>query len=204
MTEPADRGQDRAMLASSHPAVHAETAARPEAAAAIVPFRRVFDEHHDFVWRSLVHLGVPPSAADDALQEVFLVVHRRLGTYDPGLPIRAWLWGIARNVAHNQKRSIGREARRRSELAAEPVERWDTSLERAPDLRVVRQIVLELEPMFRDVLVLSDIEGLTAPEIAAALGANVNTISSRLRIARGRFAAETKRRGIVPGGSHGG
>ena len=39
----------------------------------------VFREHHAFVWRSLVHLGLPAPTADDALQDVFLVVHRRIG-----------------------------------------------------------------------------------------------------------------------------
>ena len=203
MTERGALGQDEAMLVSSPSSVHADVAAPSAAYAVALELRPVFDEHHDFVWRSLVHLGVPTSHADDALQEVFLVVHRRLATYDARSPIRAWLWGIAKNVAHNQKRSLVREARRRSELAAEPAERWDDALERAPELRIVREIVLGLEPIFRDVLVLSDIEGLTAVEIATALGANVNTIYSRLRLARDRFATEARRRGIEPGASHG-
>ena len=204
MTERAPRGQDEAMLLSVATPADAEVSGIPDSVRAAVPFRELFDDHHDFVWRSLVHLGVPPSFADDALQEVFVVVHRRLDTYDSGAsPMRAWLWGIARNVAHNQKRSLGREARRLSELAAEPRERADTSLERAPELHVVREVLLEMDPTLRDVLVLADVEGFTAPEIASALGANVNTIYSRLRIARDRFATETRRRGIAPGGSHG-
>jgi RNA polymerase sigma-70 factor, ECF subfamily len=162
-------------------------------------FREVYDAEHDFVWRSLVHLGVPTAHADDALQEVFIVVHRRLEELDPALPLRAWLWGIARNVAHNARRSLGREARRRHELSREPHDTTDDSLERAPEVAAVREVLLSMDEMFRDVLVLSDIEGMTALEIAAALGAKTNTVYSRLRIARAKFAEEMARRGHAPG-----
>ena len=78
MTDRDALGQDEAMLVSSPSSVHADVAAPSAAHAVALELRPVFDEHHDFVWRSLVHLGVPTSHADDALQEVFLVVHRRL------------------------------------------------------------------------------------------------------------------------------
>ena len=102
-------------------------------------FRQLYDEQHAFVFRSLLHLGVGASAVDDAVQETFVVVHRRLPTYDVSQPLRAWLWGIARNVAHNQRRTASREHRRRDALADEPAENADTSLERATELRVVRE-----------------------------------------------------------------
>jgi len=165
-------------------------------------FRGIFDGHYAFVWRSLLHLGVASASADDAAQEVFLVVHRRLASYDRAQPLRAWLWGIARHVAANQRRTDVRDARRRSALAAErPTAAND--VERLRDLAFVREIVLEMDEPLRDVLVLSDIEGLTASEIASALDANVNTIYSRLRIARQRFAEAARKRGHDVGGAHG-
>lgn len=168
-----------------------------------LPFRSLFDEHHAFVWRSLLHLGVGSAWVDDAVQEVFLIVHRRLEQYDRRLPLRAWLWGIARNVALNQKRSRMREARRRDALATERSDAPDVAVDRARDLRYVREILLSLDEILRDVLVLSDVEGMTAPEIASALEVNVNTIYSRLRIGRQRFAELARKRGYAPGGTDG-
>ncbi len=202
--DPRDPGQDRTMLALTRAADRPnEPAAQAHRRDDAASFRRLFDEQHAFVWRSLLHLGVSAAWVDDAVQEVFLVVHRRLDTYDRALPLRAWLWGIARNVAANQKRALGREERRRDALATERGESPEHSLERARELRFVREILLTLDEPLRDVLVLSDVEGLTAPEIAAALEVNVNTIYSRLRIARQRFADTARKRGHIPGGSDG-
>jgi len=172
--------------------------------AAPASFRQLYDEQHAFVFRSLLHLGVSASAVDDAMQETFVVVHRRLPTYDVGQPLRAWLWGIARNVAHNQRRTASREHRRRDALADEPTQSADTSLERSTELGVVREVLLAMDEPMRDVLVLSDVEGLTAPEIAAALEVNVNTVYSRLRVARQRFADAVGRRERLPGRTSGG
>lgn len=200
-----DPGQDDPMRANARVedveprgAIVNDVRADPDA------FRRLFDAHHAFIWRSLLHLGVHDASVDDAVQEVFLVVHRRLPSYDESLPFRAWLWGIARNVAHNQKRTVHRDARRREALATNAVDSPEVSLDRARDFRSVREIVMTMDDGLRDVLVLADVEGLTAPEIAVALGANVNTIYSRLRIARQRFALAARRRGMTPGGTNDG
>lgn len=186
-----------AVDASAHVGVRSAAVSMPGS-----DFRRIFDEHHAFVWRSLVHLGVMEASADDAAQEVFLVVHRRLATYDAAQPFRAWLWGIARHVASNHRRSAARNARRVDALASERVPER-AAPDRAHELAFVRDIVLEMDEPLRDVLVLSDVEGLTAVEIAAALDANVNTIYSRLRIARQRFADAARKRGHHVGGADG-
>lgn len=201
MMERPSGGQEEAMQLSAASAAIDEVGA--PARAEPMSFRAIFDAHYAFVWRSVLHLGVPAAWADDAVQEVFLVVHKRFASYDAALPLRAWLWGIARHIAHNQKRSLGREARRREAIASDRVEEPDTSLERARELRFVREILFEMDEPMRDVLVLSDIEGLTAPEIASAVGANVSTVYSRLRIARQRFAERARERGHVPGGGDG-
>lgn len=204
MTETPRPGEDSAMeaaLTSENGRDLAERAPRVRTDAA--GFRRLYDEHHTFVWRSLLHLGVRMSAVDDAVQETFVVVHRRLSTYDQSQPLRAWLWGIARNVAHNQRRTASRELRRRDALADEPSDSVDSSLEDAADKNVVREVLMSLDESMRDVLVLADVEGLTAPEIAVALDVNVNTVYSRLRTARQRFSESVRRRGGLGGGSDG-
>jgi RNA polymerase sigma-70 factor (ECF subfamily) len=172
------------MVSASLPSVASEHEARADVAPS---FRAVFDAHHDFVWRALVHQGVPVSSVDDAVQEVFLVVHRRLSDYDPASPMRGWLWGIARNVALNAKRADAREGRKRTELG------WSERGEGAHDSGAAdRQLVLaalaRLDEPLRDVLILCDVEGFSAPEVGSTLGVSPNTISSRLRLARARFA----------------
>lgn len=154
----------------------------------------VFREHHAFVWRSLVHLGLPAPTADDALQDVFLVVHRRIGHFDGRTSLRNWLYGIARRVASEYRRGTRRAIRT---LHVVP----DPDIHAAPDVlssRVsaaerVRQILSELDEDKREVFILAELEGMTAVEIAEALQLNVNTVYGRLRAARQRFARVLKR-----------
>ena len=67
-------------------------------------FERVYAEHFDFVWRCLQGLGVSASLLDDAAQDVFVVVHRRLPGYEGRSSLRTWLYGVVRNVAFKQRR----------------------------------------------------------------------------------------------------
>jgi len=76
------------------------------------PIAQVFAAHADFVWRSLRRLGVPAADADDALQEVFLVVHRRLADYEDRGFMRAWLFSISRQVSSHYRRSTKRSEER--------------------------------------------------------------------------------------------
>ena len=64
----------------------------------------VFVHHFDFVWRSLGRLGVPPEGIEDAAQDVFLVVHRRLADFEGRSSLTTWLYGIALRVARDHRR----------------------------------------------------------------------------------------------------
>ena len=81
----------------------------------------VYDEHASFVWRTLRLLGVPPAGLEDAVQEVFLVVHRRLAGFEGRSSIRTWLYAIARRVAGNvQAKNLTRAQRVSQTLDAMP------------------------------------------------------------------------------------
>jgi RNA polymerase sigma-70 factor, ECF subfamily len=153
-----------------------------------VEFRALFVEHYRFVWRLLAHFGVLEAARDDAAQEVFAVVHRRLADYDGRTPMRAWLVGIARRVASTLQRTQARAARR-LEVVAAPAQPTlpDVELEQRQQIALAQSCLAGLDADQRDVLVLTEIEGLTAPEIALALGIKLNTVYSRLRVARENF-----------------
>lgn len=153
--------------------------------------RAAFREHHDFVWRSLAHLGVMAEWIDDAVQDVFVIAHRRRDRFDGRAPVRHWLYGIARNIALKYRERRARAAARESELAqrspsAVP-EPGDAELSRVEAASFVEQFLTTLDADQRAVFVLADIEGHSAAEIAALVGSNINTVYSRLRLARRRF-----------------
>ncbi|MBA3544964.1 MAG: RNA polymerase sigma factor [Nannocystis sp.] len=148
-------------------------------------FDVLFREHYAFIHRTLRALGVDPTAVDDAAQEVFLVVHRRLGDYDGRASARAWIFGIARRVAHDFRRKD-----RRLQARLTLVE--DTRSVATPEHQLAQQQVVTrlnrhldtLNEIRRAVFVLCEIEEMTAPEVAAALDIKLNTVYSHLRKAR--------------------
>jgi len=154
-----------------------------------------YDEHFDFVWRSLRRLGVPEAALDDAAQEVFLVAFRREAQFEGRSSLRTWLFGIAWNRA----RELLRGARRRPEeplpdmLPAAPrADQEQIAIEREA-LRFAYRVLDELAPERRAVLLMVDVEEMTAVEIAKILEIPVNTVYSRIRLARRDFEASLQR-----------
>jgi RNA polymerase sigma-70 factor (ECF subfamily) len=161
-------------------------------------FSEVYRAHFSFVWRTLARMGVREAELEDAAQEVFVVVHRRMAdTYDPARPIRPWLGGIAVRVAAAERR---RARHRREQLTDRPQLGQACSgptpegvaLQRQRAGRV-REALAYLDHDRRAVFVMYEMEGLQCTEIADALEVPVNTVYSRLRIARQRFAATVRR-----------
>ena len=166
-------------------------AAQPddERAAADERFRALYAASFAFVWRNLRRLGVAPAGLDDAAQDVFLVVHRRLGEV-PAEKVEPWLFGVVRKVAAAHRRSVARRGADPLDAAGEPVEASAGPAERyeqAEASRLVHAILGKLSDEQREVFVLAELEQMAAPEIAAAIGAPVNTVYSRLRAARAAF-----------------
>jgi RNA polymerase sigma-70 factor (ECF subfamily) len=156
----------------------------------------VYREEFSYVYRTLRHLGARPSDVEDLAHDVFVVVHQRLADYDPARPIRPWLFGIAFRVAMRHR---GRLSTRSEVPTAEPPEE-EQGARRAEERVAAREawrLVLcaldEIELDQRGVLVMHDLEGHPAPDIAEAFGVPLNTVYSRLRLARGKFAAAVKR-----------
>jgi RNA polymerase sigma-70 factor (ECF subfamily) len=149
-------------------------------------FAAVFERHHDFVWRSLGWLGVAKHAIDDATQDVFIVVHRRLPDYDPATPMRSWLYGIARRIADKYRVRMARSGALRL-LPDAHAPAPDEILERREAADLIEGFLASLPAEQREVFVLAELEGLRMPEIAAAIDAKLNTVYSRLRLARRAF-----------------
>jgi RNA polymerase sigma-70 factor (ECF subfamily) len=165
-----------------------EAAHRRDESSPAALIAHIFSEHADFVWRSLRRLGVPSADVDDALQEVFLVVHRRIAEYEDRGLMRAWLFSISRQVSSHYHRGVKRsEARHRGLVVSSTAPDLEEVVARREAEQLVSAFLDQLEEPQRLVFYLADIEGLTAPEIASALEVNLNTVYGRLRQARKRF-----------------
>src|SRR6186713_667175 len=172
---------DRSMVASLCPA---DSVSAPAEAFETPAFAVIYERYFRAMWRALRRLGVEPAALDDAVQDVFVVVHRRLAEFD-GRSLRGWLYAIAVRVASDYRR---RPWHRRSVPLTEGV------VDSAPDpgqaselgesVRLLHELLAELPDEQRVVFVLGELEQLTAPEIAKALSLNLNTVYSRQRVAR--------------------
>jgi len=157
-------------------------------------FDEIFREHAGWVWRVLRGLGTPQDQLEDAVQDVFLVVHRRLSEFEARSSVQTWLFSIARNVAANARRR--RRRRPEAPLEREPVSGAPdpaTSVDAARASRFMERFLEELDDAKRTVFVLGVIEGMAAPELAQMLAIPVNTVYSRQRAARQAFKEALER-----------
>jgi RNA polymerase sigma-70 factor (ECF subfamily) len=162
-------------------------------------FRALYEAHVDFVWRNLRRLGVYESDVEDRTQEVFVVAHRRFDQFeDRGHGPRAWLFQIVLRVASDARRHRrrhpedpdGGDALGRAAVEAPQAE----ALLRNEALSQLDAALDTIDVGRRAVLVLHEIEEMTAPEIAEVLGIPLNTVYSRLRVARAELEEALGRR----------
>jgi RNA polymerase sigma-70 factor, ECF subfamily len=177
--------------------------------AAEAQFEAVFTAHAAFVWRTLRRFGVPPAELDDACQEVFIVVHRRLGEFEGRSQLRTWLYEIARRTALSTRRARRRTEHEPLETQAEPHDEVaPTPLERAEDreaLAWLEATLATLDDDKREAFVLHELEDLTLADAARALGAPLNTVHARVQAAwrtidtraRQRFGPRYEARGAL-------
>jgi RNA polymerase sigma-70 factor (ECF subfamily) len=167
---------------------------RAPARAEVPSLEEVFRAHHAFVFRCVRRLGLSAGAAEDVTQDVFLVVRRRLPAYEERGSIRSWLYRIAQRVVSTHKRGESRSQRRLAQVEhAADESTVEDELARRQAAEAVGAFLDRLDENQRMVFVLADIEGMKAADIAEAVGVGVNTVYSRLRLARqkfNRFAAE--------------
>ncbi len=156
-------------------------------------FEQIFHDEAAFVGRTLRYLGVREVHLEDACQEVFVVIHRRLGQVRT-CSVRAWVRQICVRVASNHRRSLRRRpedaVREPPEVAVPATQHGEAEREQARQ-RLLKALDALPEEQ-RDVFVLYEIEQLTMPEIAAAIGCALQTAYSRLYAARTRVQTAMK------------
>ena len=150
----------------------------------------IYRHHHRLVRWMVRGAGVPEHAVDDVTQDVFVAIHRRRAQA-PGAGLRRWVVGVTRSVCHSYRRAGARSRQRLARtIEPEPSPLPDDLLDGRTALHRLRGVLDGLAEPQREVFVLMELEGLSAPETAEALGANLSTVYSRLRLARQRVWAE--------------
>lgn len=162
-------------------------------------FETLFHRHASRVYRQAAALLGNEPEAEEVMQEVFLTVYTKAGTFRGAAAFSTWLYRLTANAALTRLR----QRKRRREISLEdylpqfqenghhlvqPVADWSDSLDDYLNSREVRQFLREalesLPPMDKAVVVLSDIEGLPNQEIGAVLGLTLPAVKARLHRAR--------------------
>ena len=146
--------------------------------------------------------------ACDVVQEVFLKVFRKIGNFRSESSLKTWIYRITVNEAHNARRWFFRHRRREVELDHTPEQArdwkeiiadgsrspYDVALDREQHL-MIEAALEEINPIFREAVVLRDIMDLSYEEIAEVIGVSLGTVKSR--ILRGREALRDKLAGSM-------
>jgi RNA polymerase sigma-70 factor, ECF subfamily len=156
----------------------------------------VHAEHAGFVWATLQRFGVQPSDLEDAFQDVFVVVQRRLPTFDWACAITTWLFALCRRVASTHRRRPHMKRERFGEDVGDvPDPRGGPEeITAAHQARTeLERILDEMDLDRRVVFVMFQIDEIPCNEIAAIIGVPIGTVYSRLHAARTEFAALLQR-----------
>jgi len=164
-------------------------------------FQEVYEQTFPFVWRTVRRLGVDESAQDDVTQEVFVAVYRRLADFEGRCSVKTWVFNILMGLVRNYRRSQRRKGKAQalSSTVVDPAVLADAGADpsenasRSQAGRILHQLLDELTEDKAIVFVMAELEGMTVPEIADLMNANVNTIYSRLRVARREFSVALSR-----------
>ena len=173
--------------------------ADPVHPAQVSSFESIYRQYFDFVWASVRRLGVGPPAADDVVQEVFIVIHSRLHTLEQPQALRSWIYGVVRRTVSGYHRSRRTKDASGAALAAEldeprgPPTPFDLT-EQNDQVKLLWSLLEELDEPKREVFAMAELDELTVPEIAEILGIPLNTAYSRLRAARQAFEEALARR----------
>lgn len=146
----------------------------------------IFEAYATFVWRVLRRMGVAEADAEDVCQEVFLVVHRRLQEFEARSSLRTWIYGICLRcaAAYRNRAYRKREVRSDEPIVGNVDAMQAEQLELARTLRKLDEVLNGLPDAQREVYVLYELEELSMPEVAAAVGCPLQTAYSRLYAAR--------------------
>jgi RNA polymerase sigma-70 factor, ECF subfamily len=154
----------------------------------------LLERHQAQVYRFGMKMCRDPEVAKDVLQDTLLAMARGVRDFRGASSISTWLYTIARSFCIKQRRrsklapveerSLDVEAAAAGRQPADPAKGPDEVLAGKQVEQALERAIGALEPRYREVLLLRDVEGLTAPEVAEVIGVSVQAVKSRLHRAR--------------------
>ena len=174
---------------------HSETArasgSLTPTSAEVKPFVSIYGQYFDFVWSLVRRFGVSSDAADDVVQNVFIVIHSRLHTLRQPEALRSWIYGIVRRTVSDYRRSQRARLASGHALASQVDAPWVATpfdlAEQNEKVKLLFSLLEDLDEPKREVFMMVELDELTVPEVAEILQIPLNTAYSRLRAARRAF-----------------
>ena len=165
-------------------------------------FAAIYERDRTVVYRFARLMSGSNATAEDVTQEVFVTLIRTLSSYEPQRAgLLTYLYGVARNLTRNRLRRDRRFVALDT-AAGTPCSSGDDPYDaaaRAQERALLRRVILSLPSRYREVIILSDVQGLTYAETASILQVPVGTVRSRLSRGR-RMIAMRLQKTEVPGG----
>lgn len=159
-------------------------------------FEEVYRRFARMVYNLSLRMAGDPQKAEDLAQEIFLRIYRHLGKFNGRSTLKTWIYRITLNHCRSKlgrKRLLTRPLAEENEgEGAELVDERRGPEEKTLAHDAARQVtaaLIHVKPVFREAVVLRDLEGLTYEEIAEILNVRIGTVRSR--IARGRDRLRT-------------
>jgi RNA polymerase sigma-70 factor, ECF subfamily len=161
----------------------------------VADFDDIYERTVDYVWNIVCRMGVPPSDAEDVVQEVFVAVHRRLCKFEGRAQLKTWVFSIAVHFVQHYFRTHVRKPGDRATAKGTEIHALADQRENGPASEVERmerydaldRVLARLDEPKRLVFVLAELEQMTLSEIGEIVGTNANTVATRLRAARQAF-----------------
>jgi RNA polymerase sigma-70 factor, ECF subfamily len=188
-----DRESGEAILNVDDPRAH--TSARPTPS---LDFEDIYRTYFQDVRRWIRALGGPEAERDDLVQDVFLIVHRRLADFD-GENLGGWLYQITRHRVRDFRRLrwfrlfLGKA--QVDDSLPSPAESPEYTFHRKEKEQLLNRLLSKLPEAQRATFVLFEIEGYSGEEIAQFQGVAINTIWARIHKARKKLAVDLERLG---------
>lgn len=158
-------------------------------------FLAVYRRRQASIYRYALHLAGDADVAAEAVQETFMALLRDAGRLDATRgTVLAWLFAVARNQVLRQLRSRRQHLSLDDEDQTEPAAAGCVlaELEQEQLSSRLRELMATLPPVYREVLVLCDMQELSYEEVAAIAGCPTGTVRSRLHRARALLAGKLK------------
>ena len=160
-----------------------------------VDFDAIYESMVDYVWNVVRRMGVPQAEAEDVVQEVFVTVYRRIGEFEGRAQLKTWVFAIAVHLVQHYFRTHARKPGDRASDKGTEIQDLVDQQENGPANQIERKerydaldrVLDQLDDTKRLVFVLAELEQLTLVEIGEIVGANPNTVATRLRAARQAF-----------------